>query len=77
MPSTKLLLCAIGIAGASALPSIVRSEYAVKERHPVPFSWVRTGEAPRGQNIQLQIGLKQSNEGAVEQVFHSSTKNTR
>ncbi len=61
-------LCAIGIAGTNALPSIVRSDYVytVKERHPVPLQWAEAGPAPRGQNIHLQIGLKQSNEGLIE-----------
>ncbi|KAK5169014.1 uncharacterized protein LTR77_006323 [Saxophila tyrrhenica] len=62
----SLSLCAIGIAGTTALPPRVRSDYAVKERHPVPFNWVESGPAPREQNIHLQIGLKQSNEGQIE-----------
>lgn len=62
----SLPLCAIGIAGASVLPHRIRSDYAVKEHHPVPFNWVESGPAPRDHTIHLQIGLKQSNEDLVE-----------
>jgi tripeptidyl-peptidase-1 len=63
---SKLSLYAIGVAGSHALPSVVRSEYAVKERHLPPISWVEKGPAPKDQTIHLQIGLKQGNEGLVE-----------
>lgn len=58
-------LCAIGIAGSSALPYL-RSDYAVKETHPVPWSWSEVGPSPKDETIHLQIGLKQSNENLVE-----------
>ena len=61
----SISLCAIGIAGSSALPH-VRSDYAVKEYHPVPWAWEEVGPAPKEETIHLQIGLKQSNDGLVE-----------
>lgn len=64
----KLSLLAIGtISTVSALPSKVRSDYAVKERHPVPLSWTNKGPAPKDETVHLQIGLKQQNEGMIEQ----------
>lgn len=50
--------------GASALPS--GSNYAVKERHTVPRSWTAIGPADKFESINLQIGIKQRNEGLVE-----------
>ncbi|KAK6440992.1 hypothetical protein LTR95_002775 [Oleoguttula sp. CCFEE 5521] len=52
--------------GANALPSPQASTYAVKERHHVPRSWKPVGAADKSETINLQIGLKQSNEGTVE-----------
>ena len=54
------------LRGALALPSL-RSTYAVKERHAVPTTWTAVGPASKSDLITLQIGLKQSNEGAIEQ----------
>jgi tripeptidyl-peptidase-1 len=53
--------------GCNASPVIPHSSYAVKERHAVPRDWVEIGSAPEKEVISLQIGLKQSNEGVVEQ----------
>ena len=64
------LCLAIGaISAAHALPSSIvkRSEYAVKERHPVPPTWTDVGSAAKNEIIHLQIGLQQQNEGVVEQ----------
>ncbi|EME47149.1 hypothetical protein DOTSEDRAFT_69191 [Dothistroma septosporum NZE10] len=62
------LLCAIGtISTAYALPKNVRSGYAVKERHNVPRAWARVGDASKSDMVHLQIGLKQQNEGVVEE----------
>ncbi|KAK3691244.1 hypothetical protein LTR37_018776 [Vermiconidia calcicola] len=61
-----LALAAVGISVTSALPS-PRSTYVVKERHPVPPSWVEIGPASKDVIIDLQIGLKQRNEGVIEQ----------
>lgn len=62
------LLLAIGsIAAVQALPKSTRSNYAIKERHIVPRSWTRLGEASKSETIHLQIGLKQQNEGQIEE----------
>jgi tripeptidyl-peptidase-1 len=53
--------------GCNASPVTPHSSYAVKERHAVPRDWVEIGSAPGAEIISLQIGLKQSNEGVVEQ----------
>lgn len=60
-----LLLSAIGIA--SARPSAKRTAYSVKERHHVPRSWTKIGPASKRDTLQLAIGLKQQNEGVIEQ----------
>jgi tripeptidyl-peptidase-1 len=39
----------------------------VKERHNVPRAWTKVGKASRSEHIHLAIGLKQRNEGVVEQ----------
>lgn len=60
-----LSLCVV--SAAYALPTIVRSTYALKERHIVPRGWAEVGPASKSQGIHLQIGLKQRNEGVIEQ----------
>lgn len=56
------------VLGATALPSDSPStHYAIKERHHVPKSWTSLGPADKSEIINLQIGLKQSNKGAIEQ----------
>jgi tripeptidyl-peptidase-1 len=60
-------LSAIGaLLGADALPTVGSSNYQVKETHPVPRSWKAAGPANKRESINLQIGLKQRNEGLVE-----------
>jgi tripeptidyl-peptidase-1 len=53
--------------GCNASPVSSYSSYAIKERHAVPRDWVEIGSAPGTKLISLQIGLKQSNEGVIEQ----------
>ncbi|KXT17298.1 hypothetical protein AC579_526 [Pseudocercospora musae] len=60
-----LSLSAIGIA--SGHPSAKRTSYAIKERHIVPRSWTKLGPASKRDTLQLAIGLKQQNEGLIEQ----------
>lgn len=55
------------LTAVNALPSALHSEYAVKERHIVPRGWTDAGPASKSEVINLQIGLKQRNEGVVEQ----------
>lgn len=60
-------LSAIGlILGGDALPTTSSSNYLVKERHAVPSAWTAAGRANKRESINLQIGLKQRNEGLVE-----------
>lgn len=66
MAIPKFWLSLGAIAAAYALPSTVRSEYTVKERHAVPRGWSEAGPASKSDTIHLQIGLKQSNEGSIE-----------
>ena len=64
----ELCLAVAGVSTAYAFPSsIKRTEYAVKERHTVPRDWTEVGPAAKSDIIHLQIGLKQQNEGVVEQ----------
>lgn len=48
-------------------PVASRSAYAVAEHHPVPKGWTKVGPAPKSALIKLQIGLKQGNQGVIEQ----------
>ncbi|KAE9991424.1 hypothetical protein EG327_011727 [Venturia inaequalis] len=50
-----------------ASPVASRSSYAVAEHHPVPKGWTKVGPAPKSALINLQIGLRQGNEGVIEQ----------
>ena len=62
------IICAFGtISAASALPRSSRSNYAVKEFHPVPRGWTRVGGAGKSDRVHLSIGLKQQNQGVVEE----------
>ena len=56
----------VAALGANALPSARSASYAVKERHAVPRAWTAVGEADKSETINLQIGIKQRNEGLVE-----------
>ena len=62
----KLYLSFAIISSAYALPTSVGSAYAVKERHAVLLTWSNDGPASRTENVHLQIGLRQRNEGLVE-----------
>lgn len=62
--SVALTLAAL--LGVHALPSTPLSSYAVKESHAVPHTWTAVGPADKSETINLQIGLKQSNEGEIE-----------
>jgi tripeptidyl-peptidase-1 len=54
------------LGATNALPTVSSSNYQVKENHPVPRAWKATGPANKRETINLQIGLKQRNEGVVE-----------
>jgi tripeptidyl-peptidase-1 len=55
-------------AGSSiASPLDARSSYSVKERHAPPRAWANIGPASETETVNLKIGLKQSNEGTIEQ----------
>jgi len=60
------LVLSAGALSASASPVYARSPYAVKERHAVPQAWSKVGRAAKSDLVNLQIGLKQKNEGMVE-----------
>ncbi|EMC98058.1 hypothetical protein BAUCODRAFT_22902 [Baudoinia panamericana UAMH 10762] len=60
-------LFAVVLGGAVAAPTTFTSHYAVKERHAVPRGWTTAGPAPAGHVLNLQIGLRQSNQGVLQQ----------
>ena len=65
--ATVCSLYAIGIVHSGhASPFARRSSYTVKERHAVPRDWTEVGLAPKLEFINLQIGLKQGNQGTIE-----------
>lgn len=65
---SSILSALSALSVVRALPKNAHSSgYAVKERHDVPRGWTRVGDASKGDMIRLSIGLKQQNEGVVEQ----------
>lgn len=48
----------------------VRSEYAVKDSHPVPDSWSYVGKAPPDHVIELHIALKQAHFDILEKRLY-------
>lgn len=48
-------------------PSAHSQSYAVKEEHVVPRGWTAVSRAPVSHLINLQIGLKQTNQDVLEQ----------
>lgn len=69
LPTIALLLPVIG--GVTAVPTTpARSSslrYALKERHAIPNGWTVMAPAAKSHMINLQIGLKQSNQDIIEQ----------
>ncbi|KAF2424879.1 subtilisin-like protein [Tothia fuscella] len=63
-PLSIAVLYAYSCRASSAITA--RSSYAVKEKHAPPPSWVKKGPASGSNAINLRIGLRQQNEGAVE-----------
>jgi len=64
-PRKAFLLAVLSAAtSVDSLPS--SSSYATKERHIVPRGWTAVGDAAKSQLLNLQIGLKQRNEGFIE-----------
>ncbi|KAK5691840.1 hypothetical protein LTR97_011011 [Elasticomyces elasticus] len=53
-------------ASAAAAPTTRSTKYAVKERHAVPKAWTVAGAAPKDHILNMQIGLKQSNQDVLE-----------
>ncbi|KAF1818954.1 tripeptidyl-peptidase 1 precursor [Dissoconium aciculare CBS 342.82] len=64
---SQLAVAILAIGTANALPSAAASKYAVKERHIVPRAWTSIGSAPAEEKIHLQIGLRQAQQGLIEQ----------
>lgn len=58
---------ALQLGSSRASPVTPRSSYAVKERHAPPRAWANVGPASGTEHVNLKIGLKQSNEGTIEQ----------
>lgn len=50
-----------------------RTEYSVKETHPVPRRWSSAGRAPGNHMLHLQIGLKQENFEELERHLYEGT----
>jgi tripeptidyl-peptidase-1 len=67
MHFTYLSLSLCGLSAINALPTSPHYVYAVKESHAVPRGWTEVGPVSRSDGVHLQIGLKQRNEGGIEQ----------
>lgn len=61
----SILLSALLLGLSTAKPLLSR-RYVVKETHPVPREFSRTGEAPGDRLLRLQIGVKQSRFDVLE-----------
>lgn len=51
----------------NASPVTNQPSHAIKEHHAIPRDWIKLGSAPATEIISLQIGLRQSNEGSIEE----------
>lgn len=67
MRFVQLALLAPLVGTSLAAPTTKRSNYSVKERHPVPARWSKKGAAPKDHNLNIQIGLTQQNQEVLEQ----------
>ena len=56
--------------GASASPLQNAHAFVVKDAHPVPKSYTKTGPAPATQVLDLQIGLKQAQFDELERQLY-------
>lgn len=62
-----LALHLLSFGSVLAIPTDSSQLYAVKERHPVPRGWTAIAQPPSSHEIKLKIGLKQRNQGKLEQ----------
>ncbi|RDW57074.1 hypothetical protein BP6252_13889 [Coleophoma cylindrospora] len=62
------LAAAVQAVGASPISS--RTPYAVKETHIIPRGWSEVAEAPKGQTIHLNIGVKQGQFAELERHLY-------
>jgi tripeptidyl-peptidase-1 len=51
-------------------PIRARTEYSVKETHPIPRGWSPAGRAPDNHMLHLQIGLKQEDFDELERQLY-------
>lgn len=63
---TSIPLLFLHLAAAIAAPLTASSNYAIKDSLEVPADWTQVGEAPKDHFLHFQIGLKPSDEGALE-----------
>ena len=73
--SATLLAVLYTAALGSPLPS--RQIYAIKDSHNVPKQWSRSGPAPAGHWINLNIGLKQSRFDELEKHLYEGINRDR
>lgn len=67
---SNILAAVVAAQAVFASPIKVRTDYAVKELHPVPRKWVSTGRAPPNHMLHLQIGVKQGNYDELERHLY-------
>jgi tripeptidyl-peptidase-1 len=53
-------------------PIRARTEYSVKETHPIPRGWSPAGRAHGNHMLHLQIGLKQENFDELDRHLYES-----
>jgi tripeptidyl-peptidase-1 len=64
------LSVALATQSVFGTPIHARTEYSVKETHPIPRRWNVAGRAPGNHMLQLQIGLKQGNFEELERHLY-------
>jgi tripeptidyl-peptidase-1 len=66
------IFLSVAVAAQTILgtPIRARTEYSVKETHPIPRGWSPAGRAPGNHILHLQIGLKQENFDELERHLY-------
>lgn len=68
---TPLITYALLLVVASVTASpVVRSDYAVRETHPIPSQWTKISSAPADHVLKVSIALKQGNFDKLEQKLY-------
>lgn len=68
----RFLLLSTALLTLSSAKPLLSRRYVVKETHPVPSEFSRTGNAPGDHLMRLQIGVKQGQFDVLEKHLWES-----